>query len=162
VRNGLLLRPAGAHAPFPPPAGRTSLAAHVETVTSLARPAEVSIASALSVLPAGRYKLTVTDDEPSSASTMSSTQTMSWTPSHGEARVRVPGAGVYRIRVTDLSAALRMEIEVLVTAKDALARETAGLKDAKAAVLNWSIANKGWSLHDFLRAYLQSRVIPGA
>jgi hypothetical protein len=157
VRNALLLRPATARDPFPPVAGRAALAANVEIVAALNQPGEISIVSALSVLPSGKYMVAVADDAPAATPGAAVAQPLNWVAPHGEATVHMPGPGVYRLRITDLFSVPRMQIEILVTKVDTFARESEELKQARDTVIRWSQTHPGWSLHDFLRAYLQSR-----
>jgi len=158
VRNALLLRPATANAPFPPAAGRAALAANVEIVAPM-QSGEVSIASALAALPSGRYTLTVVDDAALPSPVPAPSQPLIWAAPHGEATVRIPGPGVYRMRVADSSSATRMQIEVLATTPALFSTEAAGLKQVRATVRQWSSSHPGWSLHDFLRVYLESRAM---
>ena len=158
VRNVLLLLPPTAHLPFPPSVGRAALAANVEIVTPIDPSGNISIVSALSVLPAGRYTLTVTDDSAPSLASPAVTQPLEWTTPRGTASVRIPKPGIYRIRITDASSVQRMQIEVLVTTTALFSVESGGLKQARETVLDWGKNHPGWPLHDFLRAYLQSRV----
>jgi hypothetical protein len=158
VQKVLLARPAADDAAFAPPAGHEALAAHVEIVSAVSPQGETSIASALRVLPAGRYALALTSDGGrGSGVTDLGKQPLDWAAPHGVAQVRVPGPGVYRIHVSDATLEPRIDIEVLATMPSFLASETAGLKQARETILEWSHAHEGWPLHDFLRAYLQSR-----
>lgn len=160
VRNTLLLRPANAEAPFPAPVGRDEDAANVETVTALHAAGRISIATALRVLPAGHYSLDVRGDGPQPGGiVVPSVQPLDWEGAQPTAEVRVPGRGLYRITVVDETHVPRMEIELLATPSDLVASETDGLKKTRLTVIAWNRAHEGWSLHDFLRVYLQSRAI---
>jgi hypothetical protein len=158
VRNVLLLRPALAEAPFATPTGRAAKAGNVEMVAALSPQGEVSIAPALRVLPSGQYSLSVARDGSQAAgSDRPATQPLTWTAEQKAAPVRLPGPGLFRIRVTDQTYVPRMEIEVLTTTPPSLAAEAAGLKQARETVMGWNQTRGGWSLHDFLRVYLQAR-----
>jgi hypothetical protein len=52
-----------------------------------------------------------------------------------------------------------MEIEVLATPPALVATEADGLKQARETIMGWNQTRGGWSLHDFLRVYLQARVL---
>ncbi len=157
VRNVLLTLPPTAHLPFPPNMGRAALAANVEIVTPLNSSGDISIVSALSVLPTGRYTLAVAEDGPSAPSSETATQPLEWTAPKGPANVRILKPGIYRIRITDASSVVRMRVEVLVTTAALYTAESGGLKQARETIMGWSQNHPGWPLHDFLRAYLQSR-----
>ena len=156
VRNVLLLRPATAEAAFPTPAGREEMAVNSEMVAAVSPQGEISIAPALRVLPSGQYSLRVATDGQTAAATAPSVQPLAWSAAQKVAQVRVGGLGLYRIRVSDQASVPRFEIEVLATAPASLAAETAGLKMARETILKWT--HKGWSLHGFLRVYLESRL----
>jgi hypothetical protein len=158
VQKVLLARPAADDAAFEAPAGHEALAAHVEIVSAVSPQGEISIASALRVLPPGRYALALTSDGGRGAGVIDlGKQPLDWAAADGTARVRVPGPGVYRIRVSDTTLEPRIEIEALATMTGSFAEESAGLKHARETILEWSHTHEGWPLHDFLRAYLQSR-----
>ena len=160
VRNALLLRPASAETPFTTPTGRAAKAGNVEMVAAMSPQGEVSIAPALRVLPWGQYSLSVANDgSQAAASSHPATQPLIWTAGQKAAPVRLPESGVYRIRVTDQTYVPRMEIEVLTTSAASLAAEAAGLKQARETVMGWNQTRGGWSMHDFLRVYLQAREI---
>jgi hypothetical protein len=158
VRNVLLLRPASAETPFATPTGRAATAGKVEMVAAMSPQGEVSIAPALRVLPSGQYSLSVANDgSQAAASGRPATQPLTWAAGQKAAPVRLPGSGLYRIRVLDQTYVPRLEIEVLTTTAPSLANEAAGLKQARQTVMGWNQTRGGWSLHDFLRVYLQSR-----
>jgi hypothetical protein len=158
VRNVLLLRPAAAETAFREPVGRDAMAANVEMVAEVTPQGELSITPALRFLPPGRYSLAVATDSPQAAeSTRPAVQPLEWAAGQKLALARVAGPGVYRIRVSDQAYVPRIEIEVLATSPASLPVETAGFKQARETVLGWSHIHEGWSLHDFLRVYLQSR-----
>jgi hypothetical protein len=158
VRNVLLLRPASAEAPFAAETGRAAKAGNVEMVAAMSPQGEVSIAPALRVLPSGQYSLSVANDgSRTTASSRPATQPLSWTAGQNAAAVRLPGPGLYRIRVTDQTFVPRMEIEVLATTAASLPAKAAGLKQARETIMGWNETRGGWSMHDFLRVYLQAR-----
>jgi hypothetical protein len=158
VRNVLLLRPASAEAPFTTPTGRAAKAGNIEMVAAMSPQGEVSIAPALRVLPSGQYSLSVANDgSQAPAASRPTTQPLSWTDGQKAVPVRLPGPGVYRIRVTDQTYVPRMEIEVLTTTAASFATESAGLKQVRETIMGWNQTRGGWSLHDFLRVYLQAR-----
>jgi hypothetical protein len=158
VRNVLLLRPASAEAPFTTPTGRAAKAGNVEMVAAMTPQGEVSIAPALRVLPSGQYSLSVANDgSQAPAASRPTTQPLSWTAGQKAAPVRLPEPGVYRIRVTDQTYVPRLEIEVLTATSDSLAAEAAGLKQVRETIMGWNQTRGGWSMHDFLRVYLQAR-----
>jgi hypothetical protein len=158
VRNVLLLRPATAETAFPVPEGPAVTAVNSEMVAAISPQGEISIAPALRVLPAGQYSLSVARD--GASATASNTQTLDWSPGQNVAQVRLGGAGLYRIRVSDQTYVPRFEVEVLATSPASLAAETAGLKQARETIRGWSHLHEGWSLHGFLRVYLESRLTP--
>jgi hypothetical protein len=158
VRNVLLLRPASAETPFPTLTGRAAMAGNVEMVAAINPAGEVSIAPALRVLPSGQYSLNVQKDgSQTDASARPITQPLMWAAGQKTAAVRVGEPGLYRIRVLDQTYVPRMEIEVLTTSAASSAIEAAGLKAARETILGWNQTHGGWSLHDFLRVYLQAR-----
>ena len=152
VRNVLLLRSATAEVAFPLAAGRAAMAANVEIVAAVSPQGEISIAPALRVLPAGQYSLTVTNNGQSAA-----VQPLNWTAGQKLAQVRVGAPGLYRIRVSDQTNVPRIEVEVLATAPDSVATESARLKQMRETIMQWNHIHGGWDLHAFLRAYLESR-----
>ena len=158
VRNVLLFRPDTAEAPFPAPAGRDIAAANVEIVSALGARGELSIAPALRVLPAGRYSLEVRWDGAQPGANPS-VQPLDWKAAPTTAQVRVSGLGLYRITVWDDIHVPRMEIEVLATSPATSDSETDRLKKVRLTVIEWNRIHEGWSLHDFLRVYLQSRAL---
>jgi hypothetical protein len=157
VRNVLLLRPPSAEMPFSTPTGRAATAGKVEMVASMSPQGEVSITPALRVLPSGQYSLSVNNDGSQAASSPTAPQSLNWTAGQKAAPVRLPEPGLYRIRVLDQTHVPRMEIEVLTTTAASLAAEAAGLKQVRETVMGWNQTRGGWSLHDFLRVYLQAR-----
>jgi hypothetical protein len=160
VRNALLMRPATGEAPFPEPVGRDIDAANVEIVAAVDAQGKVAIVPALRVLPSGHYRFEVRGDSPQpGATTAPSVQPMDWDPARASAQIRVPGPGLYRITVRDEARVPRIEMELLATPAGAVASEADGLKKMRLTVVDWSRTHEGWSLHDFLRAYLQSRAI---
>jgi hypothetical protein len=159
VRNVLLLRPATAETAFPTPTGRAAMAGNFEIVAAVSPQGEISIAPALRVLPPGQYGLSITrDGQQASPSSRPAVQPLDWTSAQKPAQVRVGGPGLYRIRVSDPAYVPRIEIEVLATPPASLAAETAALKQARETILTWSRIHEGWSLHGFLRVYLESRL----
>jgi hypothetical protein len=158
VRNVLLLRPATAETAFPVITGRAAMAVNSEMVAAVNPQGEISIAPALRVLPPGNYGLSVARD--GAVPTAPNIQALDWPAGQTVATVRVGGPGLYRILVSDQAYAPRLEIEVLATSPASLAAETAGLKQARETVREW--AHKGWSLHGFLRVYLESRLSSAA
>jgi hypothetical protein len=158
VRNVLLLRSSTAETAFPALAGRAAMAVNSEMVAAVSPQGETSIAPALRVLPSGRYSLTVTRDGQTAISVRPNVQALDWSAAQKVAQVRVGGPGLYRIRVSDQAYVPRFEIEVLATPSASLAAETAGLKEARATILEWSHIQEGWPLHNFLRVYLESRL----
>jgi hypothetical protein len=159
VRNVLLLRPATAETAFPAPAGRAAMAGNFEIVAAVNPQGEISIPSVLRVLPPGQYSLSITrDGQQTPDSTRPAVQPLDLTEGQKPAQVRVGGPGLYRIRVSDPAYVPRIEIEVLATSPASFAAETAGLKQARETILAWSKTHEGWSLHGFLRVYLQSRL----
>ncbi len=160
VRNVLLMRPAAAEAPFPALVGREESAGMVETVAALGAQGKVSIAPALRVLPSGHYRLEVHGDSPQAgAGPAPSVQALDWDSAQGTAQVQVPATGLYRINISDQTHVPRIDVELLVTPASFVASETDGLKQARLTVVDWNRTHEGWSLHDFLRAYLQSRAV---
>lgn len=157
VRNILLLRPATAEAAFPAETGRESLVGRREVVAAITASEEISLAPALRDLPSGSYALTVTRDD--GRDVPAAPQVLDWDVSRGTASLRIDGVGLYRIRVSDPRKTSRLDIEVLAAPPAAQQREAAGLTTVRKTVQQWSTTNPGWSLHDFLRAYLQSRAI---
>jgi hypothetical protein len=156
VRKVLLSWPATADAAFPAPVGHEALAADAEIVSAVNPGGQVSIAAALRVLPSGQYALSLERDTPGAEISLGE-QTLNWVAPHGIANVRMPGPGLYRVRVTDKTLEPRIAIAVLATSPAALVEESAGLKRARETVLQWTRTHEGWALHDFLRVYLQSR-----
>ena len=154
VRNVLLLRPASDETPFATPTGRAAMAGQVEMVAARSPQGEVSIAPALRVLPSGQYSLSVAKD---GAASRPATQPLAWTAGQKTAPVRLPEPGLYRIRVLDQTYVPRLEITILTTTSASLAAEAAGLKQVRETILGWNQTRGGWSLHDFLRVYLQAR-----
>jgi hypothetical protein len=152
VRNVLLLRFATVEVAYPMASGREAMAANVEMVAAVTPQGEISIAPALRVLPSGQYSLTV----PNSGQT-AAVQTLNWTAGQKLAQVRVGAPGLYRIRVSDQTNVPRIEVEVLATAPDSLATETARLKQLRETIMQWNHIHGGWDLHTFLRVYLESR-----
>lgn len=160
VRNVLLLRPASAETPVPTLTGPAAMAGNVEMVAAINAAGEVSIAPALRVLPSGQYSLNIVrDGSQADASIRPTTQPLMWTVGQKTAAVRVGEPGLYRIRVNDRTYVPRMEIEVLSASATSSATEAAGLKAARETILGWNQTHGGWSLHDFLRVYLQAREI---
>ncbi len=160
TRNALLMRPATAEEPFPQPVGRDTAAANVEIVAAVDAQGKVAIVPALRVLPSGHYRLEVRGDGPQpAAATASSVQPLDWDPARASAQVRVPSPGLYRITVLDQARVPRIEMELLAPPAGSVASEADGLKKMRLTVVDWSRTHEGWSLHDFLRAYLQSRAI---
>jgi hypothetical protein len=158
VQKVLLARPATAEAAFTAPVGHGALAANAEIVSPVNPDGQVSIAAALRVLPSGKYHLSLTRDRPgTSAETGWGEQTLDWVAPHGIADVRLPGRGVYRIRVSDQTEEPRIAIELLATPPASLAEESSGLKQARETIQQWNRTHEGWDLHDFLRVYLESR-----
>ncbi len=155
VRNTLLLRPATAEAAFPAATGRESMAGRREVVAAITASGEISLAPALHDLPTGRYALAVTRDDGRDVPT--APQALDWEAARGMASLHIGGVGLYRIRVFDQRKTSRLDIEVLVAPPAAQEKEAAGLTTVRKTVLQWSTTQPGWSLHDFLRAYLQSR-----
>jgi hypothetical protein len=157
VRNVLLLRPATAETAFPAPAGRAAMAVNSEMVAAVSPQGEISIAPALRVLPSGQYSVSVArDGVAATVPNVANVQTLDWSAGQNVAQVRVGGPGLYRIRVSDQAYVPRFEIEVLATSPALLAAETAGLKQTRETIREWS--HNGWSLHGFLRVYLESRL----
>jgi hypothetical protein len=156
VRNVLLLRPATAETAFPTATGRAEMAPNFELIAAVSPQGEISIAPALRALPSGQYSLTVTKDGQTAAAARPSVQPLDWSTVQKVAQVRVGGSGLYRIRVSDQLHVPRIEVEVLATSPASLAAETAGLKQARATLLQWS--HNGWPVHAFLRVYLESRL----
>ena len=158
VRNVLLLRPKAAETAFPIPVGRAEMAGHFELVAPLTPQGEIAISPALRVLPSGQYSLSVMNEEQQpAASTIPAAQPLEWNSHQPVARVRVGGAGLYHIRVTDQAFTPRIEIEVLATSPATYPAEAAGLKQTRETILNWNHTQEGWPLHPFLRVYLESR-----
>jgi hypothetical protein len=159
VRDVLLMRRAAVEQPFPAPTGRDEDAANVEIIAGLDA-GKVSIAPALRVLPAGHYKLVLHADgpRPSDIATYPE-QPLDWNPAHATASVSIAIPGLYRIAIVDESNVPRMEIELLATQPAFVAAETDSLKKTRLTVVAWNKVHEGWSLHDFLRAYLQSRAV---
>jgi hypothetical protein len=159
VRNVLLLRPATAETAFPTPTGRAAMAGNFEIVAAVNPQGEISIPSVLRVLPPGQYSLSITrDGQQTPDATRPAVQPLDLTAGQKPAQVRVGGPGLYRIRVSDPAYVPRIEIEVLATSPTSFAAETAGLKQARETIVAWSRIHEGWSLHGFLRVYLQSRL----
>jgi hypothetical protein len=152
VRNVLLLRFATVEVAYPMASGREAMAANVEMVAAVTPQGEISIAPALRVLPSGQYSLTVPNSGQPAA-----VQTLNWTAGQKLAQVRVGAPGLYRIRVSDQTNVPRIEVEVLATAPDSLATETARLKQLRETIMQWNHIHGGWDLHTFLRVYLESR-----
>lgn len=158
VRNVLLLRPGAAETPFPVLTGRAAMAGNVEMVAAMDPLGQVSIVPALRILPSGQYAMTVAEDASvTAAGTKGANQPLVWIAGSKTAPVRVGKPGLYRIRVLDESLIPRLEIEVLATTTASLPAEAAGLKQLRDAILGWNKIYGGWSLHDFLRVYLQAR-----
>jgi hypothetical protein len=161
IRNVLLLRPVAAETAFPIPLGRAELAGNFEMVAPLSPQGEISITPALRVLPPGQYSLSVMKEgQQPAASTVPAVQPLDWNSAHPLAQVRLGGAGLYRIRVTDTSYIPRIEVEVLATSSASYPAEAAGLKQTREIILNWNHIQEGWPLHPFLRVYLESRSVP--
>lgn len=158
VRDVLLMRAAAVEQPFPAPIGRDEDAANMEIIAGL-EAGKVSIASALHALPAGNYKLVVHADGPRSTVTALPALPLAWKPAQAIATVPIAAPGLYRITVLDESQVPRIEVELLVTAPLAVDAETEALKRTRSTVIAWNKTHEGWSLHDFLRAYLQSRAV---
>jgi hypothetical protein len=158
VRNVLLLRPASAETPFPVLTGRAAMAGNIEMVAPISPSGEVSIAPALRILPPGKYSLSFANDGfEATTSTRPASQPLDWKSGNKDAPVKIGEPGLYRIRVLDQSFVPRLEIEVLATTTASFAAEADGLKEIRQAVLGWNQTHGGWSLHDFLRVYLQAR-----
>ena len=158
VRNVLLLRPAAAEAAFPTPSGRAEMAGHFEMVAPVTLQGEISISAALRVLPPGQYSLSMMKEgQQPAASTIPAVQPLDWNSIGRAAQVRVGGAGLYHIRVSDQSYTPRIEIEVLAASPASYPAEASGLKQTRETILNWSHSQQGWPLHPFLRVYLESR-----
>jgi hypothetical protein len=158
VRNVLLLRSPSSETALPVVTGRAALAGNFEMVAAVNPQGEVSIAGSLRVLPSGQYSLSVAQDGPqASGPALASAQPLAWTAGQKTAAVKIDREGLYRIRIGDQTSVSRIYVEVLVTPPDRLAAETAALKHARETVLGWNETHGGWSLHDFLRVYLQAR-----
>jgi hypothetical protein len=158
VRDVLLMRDAAVEQPFPAPIGRDEDAANMEIIAAL-EAGKVSIAPALHVLPAGGYQLVVHADDPRSAMTALPPLPLAWKPAQAIATVPIAAPGLYRITVLDQSQVPRIEVELLATAPGSVDAETEALRKTRSAVIAWNKTHEGWSLHDFLRAYLQSRAV---
>jgi hypothetical protein len=158
VRTALLQRPADSDAVFPQPKGRAEGAGKFEMVAELSPRGEISIASALRVLPAGQYSLAVTAGSATPvAMSFPSAQGLDWRANPAMAQVRVGGAGLYHVQITDPTHVPRIEIEVLATSPTSYAAEASGLKQTREVIRGWSESQEGWPLHPFLRVYLESR-----
>ena len=159
VRNVLLLRPATDETAFPVPIGRAAMAGNFEIVVPVGQQDEISIAPALTVLPSGRYSLSVDRDwQQSVVLPPLPVQQLNWTKGQKAAQVLVDGPGLYRIRVSDQAFVSRIVVEVLATSPASVADEAVALKQVRDTVRGWNHLYGGWNLHDFLRVYLQSRV----
>jgi hypothetical protein len=159
VRDVLLMRRPAVEQPFPVPAGRDEDAANVEIVAAL-QAGSVSLAPALRVLPAGSYKLVVHADGPQPGAAMVlPAQSLDWKPPRATAPVSIAIPGVYRVAVVDQNQVPRIEVELLATPPGLVAPENEALQNARSTVIAWNKAHEGWSLHDFLRAYLQYRAV---
>jgi hypothetical protein len=159
VRNVLLLRSPTVETAFPTPAGRAAMAGNVEMVSAVSPQGEISITPALRVLPTGQYSLSVTRDGQQAAdANRPVVHSLDWR-SGQPVQVRVGGSGLYRIRVSDQAYVPRIEIELLATSAASLPAEAAGLKQTRATIVEWSHTHQGWSLHPFLRVYLESRAV---
>jgi hypothetical protein len=152
VRNVLLLRYATVEVAYPLASGRAAMAANVEMVAAISPQGEMSIAPALRLLPSGQDSLTVTNSGQPAA-----IQPLNWSAGQKLAQVRVGAPGLYRILVSDETNVPRIQVEVLATAPDSLATETARLKQLRETIMQWNHAHGGWDLHTFLRVYLESR-----
>jgi hypothetical protein len=158
VRNVLLLRPMAAQTAFPIPVGRAEMAGNFEMAAPVSPQGEISITPALRVLPPGQYSLSVMKEgQQPAASTVPAVQPLDWNPARPVAQVRVGGAGLYHIRVTDPSYIPRIEIEVLAVSPASYSAEAAGLKQTRETLLDWRHIQEGWPLHPFLRVYLEAR-----
>jgi hypothetical protein len=158
VRNVLLLRPKTAEIAFPIPVGRAEMAGHFEIVAPLSSQGEISISPALRVLPPGRYSLSVMNEgQQPAASTIPAVQPLDWNVARPVAQIRVAGAGLYHIRVSDQAYTPRIEIEVLAATPASYPAEAAALKQTRETILTWSHTQEAWPVHAFLRAYLESR-----
>jgi hypothetical protein len=157
VRDVLLMRAAAVEQPFPTPAGRDEDAANVEIIAAL-QAGTVSIGPVLRVLPAGNYKLVVRPDGPRPGAAVAlPAQSLDWNPARATAPVSIATPGVYRVTVVDQNQVPRIEVELLATPPQMVAPENEALQNARSTVIAWNKAHEGWSLHDFLRAYLQYR-----
>jgi len=157
VRNVLLLRPITAQTAFPVPVGRAEMAGNFEMVAPVSPQGEISITPALRVLPPGQYSLSVMrEGQQPAASIVPAVQPLEWNSAR-VAQVRVGGAGLYHIRVTDPSYVPRIEIEVLAASPASYPAEAAKLKQTRETILGWSHIQEGWPLHPFLRVYLEAR-----
>jgi hypothetical protein len=158
VRDVLLMRGADVEQPFPTPVGRDEDAANTEIIAAL-EAGKVSIAPALHVLPGGNYKLVVHADDPRPTVTALPPLLLAWNPAQAIATVPIAAPGLYRITVLDESQVPRIEVELLATAPGSVDAETEALRKTRSTVIAWNRTHEGWSLHDFLRAYLQSRAV---
>jgi hypothetical protein len=156
VRNVLLLRPPTADSAYPRLSGREAMAGNYEIVAAIDSHGNISIASALRTLPSGHYALNITRDD--QQNTRQVEEPLDWAPQERVALLAVNGIGLYRVRVSDPSRRLRIAIEVLATPPTSFIAESAGLIQVRKTVLEWSRFQPGWALHDFLRAYLESRM----
>lgn len=157
VRNVLLLRPMTAETAFPTPVGRAEMAGNFEMVAPVSPQGQISITPALRILPPGHYSLSVMKEGQEPVAPTPAPQPLDWNSAHPVAQVRVGGAGLYHIRVTDQSYIPRIEIEVLAASPASYPAEAAGLKQTRETILGWSHIQQGWPLHPFLRVYLESR-----
>jgi hypothetical protein len=159
VRGILLMRGATVEQPFPAPIGRDEDAANTEIVAAL-EAGRVAIAPALRVLPAGSYKLVVHEDSPRPGAMVAPpAQILAWKPAQPIATVSVAAPGLYRVTVLDDNHVPRIEVELLATAPGLVDAEAEALRKTRSTVIAWNKVHEGWSLHDFLRAYLQSRAV---
>jgi hypothetical protein len=159
VRDVLLSRPPAVELPFPAPTGRDEDAGNVEIIAAL-EAGKVSIAPALRFLPAGSYKLALHRDgaQPGAMATFPA-QPLNWNPVQATATVFIANPGIYRIAVLDQNQVPRLEVELLAIAPGLVNAEVDALKKTRSTVIAWNKVHEGWSLHDFLRAYLQFRAV---
>jgi hypothetical protein len=133
-------------------APRISTITEIESVVRIQSDGNILLKQPLATLPPGQYRLTTQGDSQAQPSEHS----LTWSGSHDEGHLALPGPGFYQLRLFGNLGTERMRVVLLAVPAASFSDTEKSFNEAKKTLQEWNETFPGWPIHEWLQLYLRS------
>jgi hypothetical protein len=133
-------------------APRIAATAKIESAVPIQSDGNILLKQPLATLPPGQYRLTIQADSQAQPSEHS----LTWSGSHDEGHLALPGPGFYQLRLFGNLGTERMRVVLLAVPAASFSDTEKSFTEARKTLAEWNETFPGWPMHEWLQLYLKS------